>query len=205
MPANIKRSLQHPDKDWGKTTPIHEGTMMLVGWSDAAFGTHTQDGRCRLGYIIGLMSSTLTGPVHILQWTSKFTRKHVKSSLGGEIFALSEMWDHMEMIKDFYAPLGHAEIRSYGLIDCESLLSHLRTGRLGTEKFLTRHFRSIMDALGSGALGNIAWIPGTENPADGLTKISSELGPLLDLLKTGKYRPRTLEQLRGLSFVEKLL
>ena len=178
---------------------------MLVGWSDAVFGTHTQDGRCRLGYIIGLMSSTLTGPVHILQWTSKFTRKHVKSSLGGEIFALSEMWDHMEMIKDFYAPLGHAEIRSYGLIDCESLLSHLRTGRLGTEKFLTRHFRSIMDALESGALGNIAWIPGTENPADGLTKISSELGPLLDLLKSGKYRPRTLEQLRGLSFVEKLL
>ena len=178
---------------------------MLVGWSDAAFGTHTQDGRCRLGYIIALMSSTLTGPVHILQWASKFTRKRVKSSLGGEIFALSEMWDHMEMIKDFYAPLGHAEIRSYGLIDCESLLSHLRTGRLGTEKFLTRHFRSIMDALENGALGNIAWIPGTENPADGLTKISSELGPLLDLLKSGKYRPRTLEQLRGLSFVEKIL
>ena len=62
-----------------------------------------------------------------------------------------------------------------------------------------------MDALESGALGNIAWIPGTENPADGLTKISSELGPLLGLLKTGNYRPRTLEQLRGLSFVEKLL
>ena len=83
LPASTRRSLQHPDKDWGKTAPIHEGAMMLVGWSDAAFGTHTQDGRCRLGYIIGLMSSTLTGPVHILQWTSKFTRKHVKSSLGG--------------------------------------------------------------------------------------------------------------------------
>ena len=178
--------------------------MMLAGWSDAAFGTHTQDGRCRLGYIIGLMSSTLTGPVRILQWTSKFTRKHVKSSLGGEIFALSEMWGHMEMIREFYEPLGHAKIRAYGLIDCESLLSHLRTGRLGAEKFLTRHFRSIMDAVGGGDLGNVAWIPGTENPADGLTKISSELGPLLDLLQTGMYRPRALEQQRGLSFAGEL-
>ena len=115
------------------------------------------------------------------------------------------MWGHVEMIKDFYAPLGHAKIRAYGIIDCESLLPHLRTGRLGTEKFLTRHFRSITDALGSGDLGNVAWIQGAENPADGLTKISSELGPLSDLLKTGKYRPRTLEQLRGLSFVGKLL
>ena len=202
MLANSRPSLQNPDRDWGKTTPIHENTMMMVGWSDAAFGTHTQEGRCRLGYIIGLMSSALTGPVHILQWTSKFTRKHVKSSLGGEIFALSEMWDHMEMIMDFYAPLGHAKIRAYGIIDCESLLSHLRTGRLGTEKFLTRHFRSIMDALDGGDLGNVAWTPGTENPADGLTKTSSELDPLLDLLKTGKYRPRTLEQLRGVTFVE---
>ena len=41
MPANTKRSLQHPDKDWGKTSPIHEGTMMLAGWPNAAFGTHT--------------------------------------------------------------------------------------------------------------------------------------------------------------------
>ena len=175
---------------------------MLGGWSDAAIGTCSQDGRCRLGYIIGLMSSNLTGPAHILQWDSKFTRKHVKSSLCGEIFALSEMWGHVEMIKVCYAPLGHAKIRAYGIIGCESLLSRPRTGRLGTEKFLTRHFRSIMGALDSGDLGNVAWIPGTENPADGLTKISSELGPLLDLLKTGKYRPRTLEQLRGLSLVE---
>ena len=89
-----------------------------------------------------------------------------------------------------------------GLIDCESLFSRLRAGCLGAETFLTRHFRSILGALDSGDLGNVAWTPGTENPADGLTETSSELGPLLDLLKTGKYRPRTLEQLRGVTFVD---
>ena len=36
LPANTCRSLHHPDKDWGLPSPIHEGTMMLVGRSDAA-------------------------------------------------------------------------------------------------------------------------------------------------------------------------
>ena len=203
LPANTKRSLQHPDKDWGKTSPIHEGAMMLVGWSDAAFGTHTQDGRCRLGYIIGLMSSTLTGPVHILQWASKFTRKHVKSSLGGGIFALSEMWGHMEMIIVFSASR-REKIRSYGLIDCESLLSHLLTGPLGVGESLSRHFRCISDALESGDLGYVAWIPGTEHPADGLTGATGDLGPLFHVLETGIFRPGRLAQLRGVSFIEKV-
>ena len=79
------------DYVWGRSRPIHEGTMMLVGWSEAAFGPRGQDGRRRLGNIIGLMSSTLTGSVHLLPWTSKFNRKRVKSSQGGDIFALCEM------------------------------------------------------------------------------------------------------------------
>ena len=86
LPKPARRSLSCPDADWGKPRPIHEDAMLLAGWSDAASGTHAQDGRCRLGYIIGLMASTLTVPVHILQWASKFTRKHVKSSLLGGDF-----------------------------------------------------------------------------------------------------------------------
>ena len=74
---------------------------------------------------------------------------------------------------------------SHGLIDCESLLSHLRTGRPGTEKLLTRHFQSSLDALCVGDLGNAAWISGTENPADGLTKAKSDLGPFFNLPETG--------------------
>ena len=70
------------DAGWGKPRTIHEGTRMPAGRSHAAFGPHGLDGRCRLGYIIGLMTSTLIGPVHLPQWTSKFTREQVKSSLG---------------------------------------------------------------------------------------------------------------------------
>ena len=204
LPRPARCALSCPDDGWGKPRPIHEGTMMLVGWSDAAFGTHAQDGRCRLGYIIGLMASALAGQVHILQWTSKFTRKHVRGFLGCGIFALSEMWGHVGVISEFFLTLGREEIRSYKLIDCESSLPYLRTWCLGAANFLTRHFRSISDALASGGIGNVAWAPGAENSADGLTKVTSETGPLLIPLETGAYRPGRLKQLRDVPFLEKL-
>ena len=163
----------------------------------------------RLSYIgrmdiFGLMPPTLTGPVHLLQWTSKFNREQVKSSWGREIFALSDMWGHMDMINEFYVALRHEKLRLYGLIDCGSLLYTLRTGRLGAGGFLTRHFRSITDAMEAGDPGYVAWIPGTENPADGLTRVKSEIGPLLNLSWSGAYCPGVLEQLSGASFIGNL-
>ena len=76
-------------------------------------------------------------------------------------------------------------------------------GVCGAEKFLTRYLRITMDALGTGDLGNVAWVPGTENPADGLTKVKSEIGPFLNPLETGAYRPGASERLRGASFIGK--
>ena len=104
------------------------------------------------------------------------------------------------MIRAFYGAFGRDSLPSYGIFDCESLLSHLRTGKLGTEKFLTRRFRSIMDALETGSLDNAAWIPGKENPADGLTKLRAEMEPLLNLMCHGVYQPGELVQLKGASF-----
>ena len=62
------------------------------------------EGKCRLELAIGLMSSSLTGPPHVLFRASKFTRKLVKSSLGGEVYGLSEMVEHMSALREFYAP-----------------------------------------------------------------------------------------------------
>ena len=63
------------------------------------------EGKCRSGHVIGLTSSTLKGPRNILQQRSKFTRKMAKSSLGGEVHALSEIADHMLLLKDYHGPI----------------------------------------------------------------------------------------------------
>ena len=64
-----------------------------------------------------------------------------------------------------------------------------------TEKYLVRHFRDIQQSLGEGELENAYWIPGTENPADGFTKLRSEMGPILALLETGSFQPGVLRPL----------
>ena len=121
------------------------------------------------------MSSSLTGPCHVLQWASKSTRKLVKSSLGAEVYAFSEMIDHMALLREFSEPFSR------------------------TSPALVRHFLSIQQFLEDGELENVYWIPGTENPADGLTKLRSEMGPIMALLETGRFQPGLLRSLKGLA------
>ena len=49
----------------------HCGTLSLGAWSDAACEDQYTEGKCRLGSVVGSMSSSLTGPRHVLQWTPK--------------------------------------------------------------------------------------------------------------------------------------
>ena len=66
-----------------------------------------------------------------------------------------------------------------------------------TEKYLVRHFLGIQQSLDHGELDNIFWLPGTENPADGMTKVRSEMPPMLHLLEFGEFYPGTLRPLKG--------
>ena len=50
-------------------------------------------------------------------------------------------------------------------------------------------FLSIQQSLVDGEPENAYWIPGTENPADGLTRLRSEMGPIMALLETGIFQP----------------
>ena len=68
-----------------------------------------------------------------------------------------------------------------------------------TEKYLVRHFLSIQQFIDEGELENVYWIPGVENPAGGLTKLRSEMGPILTLLETGRFQPGTLRPLKGVA------
>ena len=80
---------------------VQSGSTSLAGWSDAAWRDQLAEGRRRLGYVIGVTSSTLSGPCHISQWTTTFTRKLVRGSLGGGVYALSERMDHVLFLLDF--------------------------------------------------------------------------------------------------------
>ena len=105
----------------------------------------------------------------------------------------------MALLREFYAPVIRMSPGLVGMEDCESLFTHLKNKKMVTEKYLVRHFLSIQQFIEEGDLDNAYWPPGTENPADGLTKSRSETGPILALLETGRFQPGLLRPLGGLA------
>ena len=148
------------------------------------------------------MSSNLCGPCHLIQWASKFTRKLVKTSLGGEVYAISEMLEHMSMLREFHGHFTDVRPGMAGLEDCESLFTRLEKNKLITEKLLVLHFPAIQQAIDVPESDNAYGIPGRENTADGLTNLHSKMLPLSRLLELGIYTPGCPRPLRGVSFWE---
>ena len=114
--------------------------MSLVWWSDAALGYQSTGGRRRLGCAIGQTSSALTAIRHSAQWKSKFTRELVKSSLVGEVYALSEMVDHTSPLWSFFRPCESLDPGIAGMGDCEGLFTYSKSKRMIARKYLVRYF-----------------------------------------------------------------
>ena len=121
----------------------------------------------------------------------------VKSSLGGEVYACSKMLGRMPMLRKFNGRFLDLPPGIAGLEDCESLFTHLEKKKMIAEKFSVRRFVAMQQALAIQVLGNVYWIPGRENPADGLTKLQRKNPPLLRLLESRTYNPGYLRPLKG--------
>lgn len=159
---------------------LHCGTLSSVGGRMQIQVTSLRR------YVIGSASSSPTGPCRILPWTSKLTRKLVKSGLGGEVYALSEMVGHTSLLRYFSAPFEDLDPGPVGSEDCESLFNCPKTKNLISEKYLVSHLHIIQQALEQGELGDVYWLPGTGNPANGLAKERSDVVPHLRTLASGR-------------------
>ena len=117
-------------RGWQRATTLkyrpgmHLGSSTLAGWPGSAREDQTKEGLWRLGYLSGLLPSSLPGPFHVLQWPSQFTRKTVKTNLGGGAYAFSEMIAHADLSPEFHTVPVDLAPGMAGLEDCDSLLTH---------------------------------------------------------------------------------
>ena len=79
------------------------GATTFVGRPDAAYGSQTSEGRRRLGYVIGLVSSTPRRPCRVLQSASNFARERARGCFGGQVYVFSQIVDHMNLLREFRA------------------------------------------------------------------------------------------------------
>ena len=52
-----------------------------VGWSDVAYAVQSKDRKCLMGYKPRQLPPILDGFGYLIHWSSRFTRRNVKSSL----------------------------------------------------------------------------------------------------------------------------
>ena len=67
-------------------------------------------------------------------------RQAGKRSLGGEVYAVSEMIDHRSLLREFREHFFGLAPGMVGLGGCESSITHLKNEKTLTEKFLARYF-----------------------------------------------------------------
>ena len=126
----------------------------------------------------------------------------VKGSLGGQVYAFSEMSGHMSMLRDFYGQFLACYPGMVGFEICESLFTHIKNAKVIPGRFPPRHFLAEQQATGLKGYDNAYWLPVLGNPAGSLAEKRSDLVPLLRLLESGTYPPGTLRPLRGAAFSE---
>ena len=80
----------------------------------------------------------------------------MKSSLGGELRAVSEMIYHMSLLPEFHEPFADLSPGAIGFEGCGSLLSHVVHGRTIAAKHLVRRLLGIQRSWGNKELDKTA-------------------------------------------------
>ena len=162
----------------GRGETIHRGSMSFVGHSDAVHGDQSAAAKCRLGCVRGLTSFTLNGPCHIIQWASKITRKSVETSLGGQVYAFSEMGDRVTLPGELYDPCADMSPGMIRFGHCGRLFIRLEQEKTFAQNYVARHLLGTQQSSGNSELDNAYRLPGTEQRAAGLTKVKIDVSTL---------------------------
>ena len=159
---------------------MHNETIALAGWSEAAHGDQSAGRKCRLGHVVGLMSFTLSGPRHIPRWTSGITRKLVEMTLGGDLYAIGEIVD-TSLRREFCGPL--ADSSRWPLRPHEARKDY--RGGIFVPKL-----PEDSTVVGNCGIGQRVLAPGLSEQSDKV--------PIIRLLEPKTFRPGILRPLRGM-------
>ena len=91
----------------------------------------------------------------------------MRSALGGDVHAFSELIKHMSPLREFYDPFVNLSPGVIGLEGCEGLIAHPKNKQAVTGEYSARHFLGIQQFLQTAALGNLYRLSGLGNPTDG--------------------------------------
>lgn len=156
----------------------------MVAFSDSDFANF-DDIETQFGLIIFLSDDT--GNANWLIYLSYKCLCVVLSVLAGEIYAFSDLFDAVYVIKHDQQVIFNHHISLAILKDLESLFKVIVKSNVTTEKRLIINIKATREAYGRHEITNIGWIRMKYNVADGLTKLG-RCEILEELIDSGSIR-----------------
>jgi len=179
---NMLRSL----KKLGTTVTFNRPSMKgsyaisLVVFADAS---RKQD-HGQLGMLSGLLFGELSegSTVHVLSWSSRKSKRPVKSIASAETLAVGEAIDEGKLLRNAFERLLNIEIELVIILDSKDLFDTLSTCRNATDRSIRADVNVIRFEFETRAVSRMIWTTGATNLADPLTKHNSPLTQALELL-----------------------
>lgn len=155
--------------------------LTLKAYADAAFATN-YDLSSHIGFIIILCDSS--GRAHILDYSSKKSKRVVRSIMGAEVYAFADAFDRSFVIRKDLERLLGVKIQLHMFTDSKQLFDAMTKGQQTTEKRLMIDIAAAREAYRSFEIAQVGLVSTSHNPADGLSKVADN-GALRTLLTEG--------------------
>lgn len=155
-------------------------TLSVLVFSDAG---RTTD-HCQLCFIAGLLIGDMTNGsiIHTVSWSSRKSKRPVKSVGAAEILAAGEAIDEGKLIAQSYSMILGFQLDLIIVLDSKDLFYSLSTQRNSIDKSIRANVNVIRHEFEIRNVHKIIWIPGNLNLADPGTKCDSPLSPALQLM-----------------------
>ena len=154
-------------------------------FTDSSFG-NTADLSSQIGYIVLLVDST--GRANILHYGSKRCRRVTRSVMAAELLSLVTGFDQAYTVRHIMEEILGRKLDLDAYVDSRTTFNCVAKSASTLEKRLQIDVASLREAYTRGEIKNFGWVPGSMNPADGLTKrvILADKHPLIRLMIENK-------------------
>lgn len=155
--------------DMGLNCKPHDTrSLELRVYADASFASN-DDLSSQIGYTVSLCDAS--NLCHVIDFSSKKSRRTVRSIMAGEICAFMDALDTSFMLRSDMCELLGTDIPFLMITDSKQLFDATTRGKRTTEKHLMIDVAPVRQAYRRYEIYSIGLIRGDDNPADALSKI----------------------------------
>eukprot|EP00171_Calliarthron_tuberculosum_P022845 IDg22845t1 len=192
--ARRQHKIQYPQPTVEEAHKAH-----ILVFSDAGFPHPSRKSVAQEGCIVGVAFGAKSGSkFHALAWLSRKQRRMSTSSTSGETIAAVTAVGCAMSVSTAYSNATGIRLPITLAVDSRGLHRCMATHSQPRDRSVVAEVHRLRLQHMDGSIDRIVWVPGTENPADALTKpLSGGTASILERMITEGQLVHDVDDLRG--------